>query len=258
VSPLRIFHKVSQIPIRGAWKIFTRPDMVPAYLAAPPSVEPVRAAVTLLPECTEGTARQLREELLGNHDFFTELDRAMFGVRKRRNGWESWYEFVYILVRVLKPEIMIETGVFDGLSSSVTLEALRRNQAGRLVSIDLPARETITGSTEFMPNTSLPPGLQPGWLIPERLRSRHQLELGDAKQLLPRVLKEYPTIDIFMHDSLHTGEHMMLEYTLAWPHLREGGLLLSDDYMSSSAFHRFCRAHRRDYLQVANFAATRK
>lgn len=232
--------------------------MVPAYLFGPPSSDPAEAATVILPECSLSQARSLQEELQGNHELFSELNCASFAVRRRRIGWVAWYDFLYILVRSLKPEIMVETGVFDGLSSSVTLAALRQNAAGRLISIDLPATDTIVGSTEFMSDTSLPPGHDPGWMIPKALRERHELLLGDARELLPRVLLQHPKLDIFMHDSLHTDEHMTFEFVAAWPHIRDGGLLLSDDIQGSAAFHRFCGSHKKRYLQVRNFGAIRK
>ncbi len=142
-------------------------------------------------------------------------------------------------MRFGRPEIVFETGVFDGQSS--VLQALEDNGAGRLVSVDLPATSTVDGSTQCMRESSLPAGCDPGWAIADRLRGRQRLILGDSKEWLPRLFTEHPTVDIFIHDSLHTFEHMYFEYSLAWRHLPPGGLLLSDDIFWSAAFHRFCR-----------------
>jgi len=105
-------------------------------------------------------------------------------------------------VRFARPRMVLETGVFDGRSSAVILQALHDNDNGTLVSIDLPATDTIDGSTHRMQDTSLPPGCQPGWAIPDYLRGRHRLELGDSKELLPALFEEYADVDIFLHDSL--------------------------------------------------------
>ena len=52
----------------------------------------------------------------------------------------------YVLVRILKPDIVIETGVGAGVSSWTILHALEENNAGKLISIDLP-----TTNSELMP-----------------------------------------------------------------------------------------------------------
>ena len=127
-----------------------------------------------------------------------------------------------------------------------------------LVSVDLPAVDTIHLSTSGMRETVLPPGLSPGWVIPDSLRHRHRLELGDSRELLPEILQSLQSVDIFLHDSLHTFDHMSFEYSTAWPHLRDGGLLLSDDILWNSAFHGFCRPLDRKYVRIGGFGAVRK
>jgi hypothetical protein len=68
-----------------------------------------------------------------------------------------------------------------------------------------------------------------------------QIHIGDARQLLPSLLSQLSSIDIFVHDSLHTCEHMWWEFETAYPPLRRGGLLFSDDALWNSAFHNFAR-----------------
>ena len=63
-----------------------------------------------------------------------------------------------------------------------------------------------------------------GVLVPEYRKHRWTLILGDAKKELPIALKELNKISIFFHDSLHTYEHMMFEYLIAWPYMTKGGL----------------------------------
>ena len=48
-------------------------------------------------------------------------------------------------------------------------------------------------------------------------------------------------IDVFIHDSLHTYDHMLSEYHAAYPRLRPGGLLISDDADWNHAFSQFMR-----------------
>jgi predicted O-methyltransferase YrrM len=47
------------------------------------------------------------------------------------------------------------------------------------------------------------------------------------------------SVDMFIHDSLHTYEHMVWEYRVAFPQIRPGGLLVSDDALWNAAFPEF-------------------
>ena len=134
----------------------------------------------------------------------------------------------YAAVRALAPDIVVETGVASGVSSSYLLLALDKNARGKLYSIDL-------GDSRY-----LPPGKPPGWIVPDRLKSRWDLRMGDSRELLPRVLTELGTTDVFIHDSLHTYEQMLWEYRAAYPFLKPGGLLVSDDAAWNPAFPDFC------------------
>jgi predicted O-methyltransferase YrrM len=136
---------------------------------------------------------------------------------------------LYASVRVLKPEVMVETGVGSGVSSTFYLSAMERNKTGRLYSIDLPLEN----------EGLLPKEKRTGWLVPERPRENWELILGDAKAELPALLKQLGSIDVFYHDSDHSYEHMMWEFNLAYPRVRPGGMLLSDDVTNNAAWKHF-------------------
>ena len=93
---------------------------------------------------------------------------------------------------------------------------------------------------------------------PRPLEGQASAHLGDSKEWLPRLYEEFPNIDIFFHDSLHTFQHQYFEYSTAWPHLSAGGLLLSDDIFWSRAFHKFTREKGKTYMNVSGFGAIRK
>lgn len=233
-------------------------DRLPVILSAPRQIRAPEALRTLFPEVPPETLTSLRLELVRNNAFYAELDEAMIAMRQRRVVWFDYLPMLYVAIRLLKPKVMVETGVFDGVSSSVLLQAMHDNNEGVLESIDLPATDTIVGATDGMPETRLPAGQQPGWLVPARLRSRYSLNLGDSRELLPRVLQKHQTIDIFFHDSLHTYEHMKFEFQAAWPHLRAGGLFASDDVMGHRAMMELVKAHRKSYVIVDGCGAFRK
>jgi predicted O-methyltransferase YrrM len=129
----------------------------------------------------------------------------------------------YALVKLLKPEVMVETGVGAGVSSWTILHAMEENGTGRLVSIDLP-----TPNTELLPDV--------GYLVPAELRHRWSLRTGPSQKLLPAVLHELGEIDIFQHDSRHSYTNQLREYNTAWPFIRSGGMLVSDDVSNDALY----------------------
>lgn len=76
--------------------------------------------------------------------------------------------------------------------------------------------------------------------------------------MLPSLLDELKKVDIFLHDSRHTYRTMMGEYTIVWPHLTEGGLLLSDDVVENDAFIDFAERVRITPVIIGRIGALRK
>ena len=138
----------------------------------------------------------------------------------------------YALVRLLNPDLVVETGVGAGVSSWTILHAMEQNGAGRLISIDLP-----TPNTELLPEV--------GYLVPRELRHRWELRTGPSQNLLPQILQELGQIDIFLHDSRHSYSNQLREYQTAWPYIRDGGILISDD-VSNDALYDASRKWNRE------------
>lgn len=144
----------------------------------------------------------------------------------------------YAAIRAFAPDIVVEAGVASGVSSSYLLLALHKNSRGKLYSIEL-------GDERY-----LPPGKPPGWVVPEQLKTRWDLRIGDSRELLPRLLAELSAVDIFIHDSLHTYEHMLWEYRAAYPFIKPSGLLISDDAAWNTAFPEFCTEVRATRFRI--------
>ena len=155
---------------------------------------------------------------------FTKLAKENPAGRLNRPSQGHAGFFLYMLVRSVKPEYFVETGVSAGESSTYILQAMHDNNFGKLISIDMPSVFVPKGLT-----TITPEGETSGWAVPDYLKDRWELNLGKAEELLPDILKKLKKIDIFFHDSMHTYEHMMFEYTKSWDYIKNNGLLLSDD-----------------------------
>ena len=152
-------------------------------------------------------------------------------------------EFLYFLVRSFKPRVVVETGVYRGISSALILGALRDNNRGKLYSIDLPQTKytSESGIVDFSPLSGRE---RTGFAIPEDLKSRWELVLGDSKIELPKLLDKLGTVDMFYHDSEHTYSMMTWEYETVFPFLADNSILSSDDVNWNLAFQDFCAMHK--------------
>ena len=240
---------------RDLAKLLLRPSYIRPYLTGVNSVE----FVSRVTQTNSELIQRYQIEFFRNHHLRTEICTALVERRGTTLGPGALSGATYYaLIRSLNPSLVVETGVFDGINTAIMLEALEVNGHGRLISIDLPARRKISDSSGGMMDGQLPLGADPGWLIPDRLRHRHVMLLGDSRTLLPDVIKRCGVLDLFIHDSLHTAAHMTLEYDLAWPAIRSGGILMSDDIFAKAAgraFFRFCNKHKRQFTTHGNLGA---
>lgn len=181
-------------------------------------------------------------------------DEPSFETKRFDSVWQLrlYRIWVYCLVRALRPQVFVETGVLHGMTSAFVLEALRVNGSGRLISIDLPSYAESGPANVDGYTGVLPPGRRPGWLVPEALRGRWELLIGPSLEVLPAVLGREGTIDVFLHDSDHTHETMSGEFALAWPALAAGGALIADDSTDNTAFAELCERVGREPLLFPN------
>jgi Methyltransferase domain len=139
----------------------------------------------------------------------------------------------YALTRLLAPELVIETGVHDGLGSLILLRALElnahRGSPGALVSFDInPTSGWLVGS-------------HPMW----------ELRIEATRPGLADVLSERPALGLFIHDSLHTYENERYELSTAVAHLAPGGLLISDNAHGTRALADTCAEFGLRYSEFA-------
>ncbi|MFQ5787509.1 MAG: class I SAM-dependent methyltransferase, partial [Thermodesulfobacteriota bacterium] len=179
--------------------------------------------------CTPDIVNSAYEDLNNNQKLWDKINQVL-SLYPNSYGSQMTMELpcLYLLVRIIKPNLLVETGVASGASSAYILRALKDNEKGKLYSIDLPP-------------DNLPNGRKSGWAVPETLRDRWDLRIGDAKIMLVPLLNEIGETDFFVHDSLHTYDHMMWEYKCVWPYLRQGGLFLSHDVGANEAFLDFMK-----------------
>jgi predicted O-methyltransferase YrrM len=149
--------------------------------------------------------------------------RISQGIDPRHDGDPVLARCCYAIVRTLRPAIVLETGVAHGVTSAYILAALDVNGDGALHSIDLPPHDTGAEASV-------------GVLVAPELRRRWHLHRGMSRRLLAPLLRELGTIDVFVHDSLHTYRNMRMEFAEAVSHLRQGGAIIADDIEGNAAF----------------------
>jgi len=157
-----------------------------------------------------------------------------YGARIAREGNLVNY---YALVRELEPRILVETGTATGSMTSWILSALHKNQHGKLISIDIPPEK---GKLTMDMSISRE---QVGFLIPHAYRQNWEYVEGDAKLFLQDVLINN-NVDVFIHDSLHTYDHMMFEYVTARGLMKKDTVIMSDDILWNNAWTDFVRGHK--------------
>ena len=202
------------------------------------------------------------DELLTDHEFLKDVNERIQFIRENYDFKKGifnigiidsidWFAFeralIYILIRFIKPENVLETGVYYGGNSAFALRALDRNEKGKMTSIDFPdydiretssdsARHSLVGDTELYT-----PSLRPGFMVPVALKERWKLIEGDSLAIIPTLDIRF---DMYIHDSDHSMIFLSKEMEFAWEKLTEDAVFLVDDIDWSNAFYAFCASKR--------------
>jgi hypothetical protein len=145
-------------------------------------------------------------------------ERCAFG---RRLGW-------YAFVRILKPRVVVETGVDKGLGAVALCAALMRNEAE-----GFPGRYFGTDKDP-----------EAGSLLTEPYSRVGKILYGDSIQSLQSI----PEIDIFINDSDHSAEYERREYETIAPKLGAEGLILGDNAHCNDVLARFSTERGRQFI----------
>lgn len=196
--------------------------------------------------------KQYYQELLDDSSFLNEINEQIRRVRPLFNKGifkhekldsADWFAMqrilLYVLIRIFRPKRCLETGVFYGGNSSFMLHALRKNQEGELISIDLPGNALDQNTRHHLVGRSedVPMGLDSGFIVPESLKKRWTLIRGDSLQEIPKLHGQF---DLYIHDSDHAYSFLKHEMSLVWPKLSAQAVVLADDLDWSNGFFSFC------------------
>ncbi|QTH21741.1 class I SAM-dependent methyltransferase [Rhizorhabdus wittichii] len=148
------------------------------------------------------------------------------------------YRFLYWLVRLYQPRVVVETGVAAGWTSQAILSALHKNGQGELHSSDFPYFR-VSDPEKYI-----------GCVVDAELKQKWNLHLdGDAKAL-PKILEAAPEIDIFHYDSDKSYSGRATAISLIRPHLRAGGLIVMDDIVDNSWFQDYVEREKLPFTII--------
>lgn len=166
---------------------------------------------------------ELREHIVRATE---QSDLAFIADREVRYGRRvGWYAFV----RVMKPKIVIETGVDKGLGACVLTAALKRNNE--------------EGHAGHYYGTDINPDA--GYLLSGAYADHGNILCGDSIESLNQF--EEP-IDLFINDSDHSEDYEAREYLAVQEKLSEHAVVLGDNAHCSDKLFEFSLATNRHFL----------
>lgn len=141
-------------------------------------------------------------------------------------GGAGALELLFAACEFTHAKNVVETGVAYGWSSFATLLSLEKRN-GTLYSSDMPYLGQ--DGDQYV-----------GCIVPEKLKSKWKLFRHADRESLPKILKETHEIDVVHYDSDKSYEGMKWAYETLFPHVKKGGVFISDDINDNSAFQDFC------------------
>lgn len=144
--------------------------------------------------------------------------------------WQVEGQFLYSLIRALKPLRVMEIGTSHGCSATHILQALHDNDYGSLICVDSGLQIATVGD-----------------MIPDYLRYRVQIYLTSIEQLLERFI---PDEDFILEDAMHSPEQVEFIWSNIPTLLKPGGVIVSHD-----AAHHLVGADVMTGIQRAGYQA---
>jgi predicted O-methyltransferase YrrM len=216
-----------------------------AYVLLDPEIESFSFELANEPEVIAGLAAALghSEAELADYAAETRRDPELNELLTRHLRWRfhikrrlplgnrlAWY----VMVRALKPEVVVETGIYLGLGSLVLLRALERN-----------SQEGSPG--ELMSFDTVPSA---GSVVREQARRGWHRFVGSTRDLLLPAL-ENRRVDMFFQDTPHTDENQRFEFGAALSHASPGLVLLDSSGGQSPTLEAIAGERGGTYHRVA-------
>jgi predicted O-methyltransferase YrrM len=209
--------------------------------------------ITVLCNVQKKEIGKFHTEFQKNNELTTHLTTSLNEFKNSGAFNPTFQSIIYSLIRFFKPENIVETGVANGVSSTIILTAINLNKKGKLNSIDLPVKQWE--NSEYRNEDKVRVKNDVGWIVPENLKNNWNLKLGSSSEELPKLLQKIGKCDIFFHDSEHSYENMFFEFKTVWPYLSKNAIIISDDVDRNDSFKDFVNLHKDDLdsFQIGQF-----
>lgn len=132
--------------------------------------------------------------------------------------WRVEGQFLYALVRALKPAKVLELGTSHGCSATHILQALHDNGMGALDCVDNGSQVEVIGD-----------------MIPDALRYRVDIHQTTIEEAIEVMLKQGYQYDLIFEDGMHDAPQVERVWRAAKRLLRIGGVIVSHDAMHAIA-----------------------
>ena len=144
-------------------------------------------------------------------------------------GGGGAYPLIYFLTRVIKPNVVLETGVAAGFSSYSILSALNRNAKGKLFSSDFPYFR-IKDPEKYI-----------GIVVDNKLKNNWELYIEGDSNNLKKILSCVDEVDLFIYDSDKSYVGKKETFSKVTPFLSDEAVILIDDIEDDSFFYDFVK-----------------
>jgi predicted O-methyltransferase YrrM len=148
-------------------------------------------------------------------------------------GGGGHYALLYFLVRMLRPDVVVETGVAAGWSTAAILGAMERNERGHLWSSDFPYFR-LAEPEQYI-----------GVLVDDSLRERWTLLLDGDRANLRHIAERVDRIDLFHYDSDKSYRGRSRAVRLLGEKLHAQSVILMDDIQNNCYFRDILAAPHR-------------
>ena len=133
-------------------------------------------------------------------------------------------KLLYFLVRLKKPNTIIETGVAAGFSSLSILKAIGFNKKGKLYSSDFPYFR-LKDPEKYI-----------GVLVDKSIYKNWELEIEGDNVNIPKFLNSIEKIDLFHYDSDKSYNGKIKTFELVKPKLSDNSVVIFDDIQDDNFF----------------------
>lgn len=164
----------------------------------------------------------------------TRLDSlALHGARAQDiGGGPGNLALLHWLVRLLRPRVVIETGVASGASSRAILEALFLNDTGRLLSSDL---------------AGVVPREHAGLCVDPEMHSRWTLLHDGDRRNIPLLISEVESVDLLHYDSAKDPAEMQWVLEQITPLFSDRAVVVLDDVDRHSFMSEYVRRTNKSW-----------